>query len=55
MNINPDNADQILTLTNAAGDAISSDALQGSRITLGAVDRTNWVVTNTSGTWSDVN
>lgn len=55
VDINPDTADQILVLTNAAGDAISSAAAIGNTITLVAVDSTNWIALTSSGTWSDVN
>lgn len=52
--INPDNADQIVLLTNAAGDAIQADAV-GESITIQAVDATNWApVGAEKGTWSDV-
>lgn len=54
MDINPDNADQILGLTNAVGDAIRN-ATVGGTVTLLAVDATNWVVVGSYGTWSDVN
>lgn len=52
--INPDDADQILGLTNGAGDAIRS-ATAGDTVTLLCVDDTNWVVVGSYGTWSDVN
>jgi len=53
--VNPGNADQILVLTDAAGDAIQSSTA-GSCVTLVAVDATNWVVTAMpSPDWSDVN
>jgi hypothetical protein len=55
VNINPDEADQILGLTDAIGDAISSDAAIGSRITLIAIDSTNWAVFDSAGVWTDVN
>lgn len=55
VDVNPDNADQILGLTNAVGDAISSDAAVGSRITLIAIDATNWAAFDVGGTWTDVN
>lgn len=55
VDINPQTADQILALTNAAGDAISSAATIGNFITLVAVDGTNWVAVGASGTWTDVN
>jgi hypothetical protein len=54
MDINPDDADQILQITNAVGDAIRQ-ATAGSTITLLAIDSTNWVVLANYGTWSDVN
>lgn len=52
--INPDNADQILVLTNAAGDAISC-ATQGAWIELVAIDGTNWLAISSNGTWTDAN
>lgn len=55
VNVNPDNADQILVLTNAVGDAISSDAAAGSRIELLGINSTNWIAIESAGTWSDVN
>lgn len=54
LDINPDDADQILALTNAAGDAIRN-ATPGNTIELVAVDATNWVAMAPYGTWSDVN
>ncbi len=53
LDINPDDADQILVLTNAAGDAIRN-ATAGNTITLVAVDATNWAVIAEKGTWTDV-
>lgn len=55
VDINPQTADVILGLTNAAGDAISSAATIGNFITLVAVDGTNWIAVGSSGTWTDVN
>lgn len=55
IDVNAATGDQILGLTNATGDAISSDATIGSHITLVAVDATNWVVVASGGTWTDVN
>lgn len=55
VNVNPDDADQILALTNAAGDAISSDATAGSFIHLKTIDDVNWINVGSSGTWSDIN
>ena len=54
LDINPDNADLILALTNAAGDAIRN-ATAGNSICLTAMDATNWAATAIYGTWSDVN
>lgn len=55
VNVNPDNADQILVVTNAAGDAISSDGGQGHYITLIGIDSTNWMMLGVDGIWTDVN
>lgn len=52
--INPDDADQILGLTDAAGDAIRCSTA-GSTVTLLCVDDTNWVVVSSYGTWADAN
>jgi hypothetical protein len=54
LDVNPDNADLILGLTNAAGDAIRN-ATVGGTVTLMAIDATNIVVLGSYGTWSDVN
>ena len=53
LDINPDDADQILGLTNAAGDAIRN-ATVGNSITLIAGDATNWIAMGPYGTWTDV-
>jgi hypothetical protein len=53
MDINPDNADQILGLTNAVNNSIRN-ATVGSTVTLLAVDATNWVVAGSYGTWTDI-
>ena len=53
MDINPDDADQILGLTNGVNNAIRN-ATVGSTVTLKAVDATNWVVKSYYGTWADV-
>lgn len=55
VDINPADGTQILTLTNATGDAISSAAAIGNFITLRAVSSTQWIATESSGTWSDAN
>ncbi len=52
--INPDDADTILILTNAAGDAIRNATI-GSNITLKAVTATGWTQTSGVGTYTDVN
>jgi hypothetical protein len=53
MDVNPQADDQIIVLTNAAGDAISSDAIAGSTVELIAVDSTKWLPIRRSGTWTD--
>ncbi len=53
LDVNPDNGDQILGLTDAAGDAVRS-ATAGDSLTLIAIDATNWVVVSVYGTWTDV-
>jgi len=55
VDINPQNADQILGLTDAAGDAISSDATVGSFINLISFAAGQWSSAGSSGTWTDVN
>lgn len=55
VDINPADGTTILVLTNAAGDAISSAATIGNRITLRAISTTEWIPLETSGTWSDAN
>jgi len=55
LDINPDDADIILTATNAAGDALRS-ATVGDTVTIAAVDATNWVVISmypTNTDWTD--
>jgi len=53
LDINPDNTDTILGLTNSAGDAIRSSAI-GDTITLLAVDTNSWTAIGVYGTWSDI-
>lgn len=55
VDINPADADQILVETDAAGDAISSAATIGNRITLHCHSAGLWVPTDESGVWTDVN
>lgn len=52
--IDPDAADQILVLTNAAGDSIRNATL-GNTVTIRAVSASQWVVVGVQGTWSDNN
>ena len=54
VDINPQDGEQILVKTNAAGDALSSDAKIGSACVLIAVSDTQWMAT-TEGTWTDAN
>lgn len=55
VNLNPQDTDQILVLTNAVGDAISSAATAGNYIHLRGIDDVNWIRLDSSGTWSDIN
>lgn len=55
VDINPADSTQILVLTNATGDAISSAATAGNAIELVAASSTTWVAFAASGTWTDVN
>lgn len=50
--VNPDNADQILGLTNAAGDKIRNATI-GNTVTLMAVSASQWVDVASYGTWID--
>lgn len=52
--VNPGDADQILALTNAAGDSITN-ATAGNSVTLLATDDTNWIAVAIYGTWADGN
>jgi hypothetical protein len=52
--VNPDNADQILVATNAAGDAIRNATL-GNSITIEATSASEWTEVAIIGTWSDIN
>jgi hypothetical protein len=54
LDINPQNADQIIGLTDAVGDAVRNATVGGTLI-LEALDSTNWYVRESYGTWSDVN
>lgn len=51
--VNPDDADQILTQTNAAGDAMRN-ATVGNSIVIRAVSASQWAVVAVNGTWSDI-
>lgn len=56
VNIDPNGTDQILGLTNSAGDAISSDATVGSCVTLMCFATGYWSPYGGGvGTWTDVN
>ena len=55
VDINPADSTQILALTNATGDAISSAATVGNCIELVALSSTTWGAFAVSGTWTDVN
>lgn len=54
MNINPADANKILSLTNSAGDAVTADDL-GDSLTLQAI-APGWIPVGTAyGTWTDAN
>lgn len=55
VDLNAANGTQILALTNATGDAISSAATIGNSIELVGISATQWVAFAASGTWTDVN
>ncbi len=55
VDLNPADGTQILVLTNATGDAISSAATIGNAIELVALSSTTWGAFSASGTWTDVN
>lgn len=55
VDIDPDGTDQIMSLTNAAGDKISSDAAIGSYVVLVCLDSGKWYSFGYAGTWSDAN
>jgi hypothetical protein len=53
--IDPASTDQIMSMTNAIGDAIRSGSL-GTTITLQAISSTQWIPVGASiGVWADVN
>lgn len=52
--VNPDAADTILVLTNAAGDAIRNATL-GNSVTIRALSASQWVVLGQTGTYTDAN
>lgn len=52
--VNPDDADQILVQTNAAGDAIRNATL-GDSITLEAISASQWAPISVVGSWADIN
>lgn len=52
--VNPDNADTILALTNAAGDSIRN-ATVGNSVTLELVSATTWAAVAIYGTYTDNN
>jgi hypothetical protein len=51
--VNPDDADQILVETNAAGDAIRNATL-GNSITIEAISASQWAPVAVIGTYSDI-
>jgi hypothetical protein len=55
LSVNPADGDTIVVLTNASGDAVSSDATRGTFLTLIGVDADTWMPMGYSGAWADVN
>lgn len=55
VDIDPNGTDQIEVLTDSGGDAISSDAVVGSFITLACLESGVWTPAGYAGTWTDVN
>ena len=56
VNVDVDDADQTLALTNAAGDKIQNTGTAGNCVRLVAINDTNYVVLGAAyGTWSDAN
>jgi hypothetical protein len=54
LDVNPNDAtDQIMGLTNAAGDAVRNATIGGT-LTLTAITANMWMVTSSYGTWADV-
>lgn len=54
LTVDPATDDQILALTNAAGDKITNSTI-GSSVCLTALDDTNWAAITPQGTWADAN
>lgn len=52
--VNPDDLDVIVALTNATGDMIRNATL-GNTVMLRLVSATQWVAVGISGTWTDAN
>jgi hypothetical protein len=55
MDINPNGSDRIQILTDANGDAIRSDNIRGTSITLACQAAGSWEPMGSIGSWSDVN
>lgn len=55
VDLNAASGDQILVLTDATADAISSAATAGNSVTLFAIDATYWVPVSIDGSWADSN
>lgn len=55
LNLNPNGSDQILVLTNSAGDSLTN-ATAGNSLVLEAISSTEWApVGKEQGTWTDAN
>jgi hypothetical protein len=53
--LDPNGTDQIITLTDAAGDRILSDAVVGTSISLMCITQGKWYVMGYNGAWTDAN
>jgi hypothetical protein len=52
--VDPQGTDQILVLTDMAGDEITSDTSIGTTVELVAVDDSKWLPIRKIGTWQDL-
>jgi hypothetical protein len=53
--IDPDGTDQIIDMTDAPGDKITSDAVVGTKVALVCIGAGQWMSFGSKGTWTDAN